>query len=104
MCGRKMGRHTCGLLSVDLQVNMVGFSDVLCRYSLGTNPRGVKDLWSLHLLLMWLDCLHSLSCYVVTHACIIVTLLLCYSCMHYSYSCMHCSYIVKHTYMHCSTR
>ena len=24
-------------------MDMVDFSDVLCRYSLGTNPRGVKE-------------------------------------------------------------
>ena len=39
--------------------DMVGFSDVLCRYSLGTNPRGVKEYGFIHYtlvtILMWLD-------------------------------------------------
>ena len=35
----KWGAFTLHCIFTD----MVGFSDVLCRYSLGTNPRGVKE-------------------------------------------------------------
>jgi hypothetical protein len=44
-------------------------SDVSCRYSLGTNPRGVKD--------------YTLATNRVEIVCLVI-LLYCYPCMHYS--------------------
>jgi hypothetical protein len=59
---------------------MVGFSDVLCRYSLGTNPRGVKEYVFIHYTLVTILVglsvglsSYSISCIIVTHACIIAT-------------------------------
>jgi hypothetical protein len=47
-------------------MDMVGISDVLCRYSLGTNPRGVKEYlffqYTLVTILMWLDFFGLLDC------------------------------------------
>ena len=44
----KMGSVTLHCIFMD----MVGFSDVLCRYSLGTNPRGVKEYVFIHYTLV----------------------------------------------------
>ena len=56
-------------------MDMVGFSDVLCRYSLGTNPRGVKEYVFIHYTLVTILVGLSVglsSCIIATHACIIV--------------------------------
>ncbi len=51
------------------------FSGVFCRYSLGTNPRGVKDI-----------CIIYFSYYNIGYYNIVVVVVLfcCYLCMHYS--------------------
>ena len=45
-------------------MDMVGFSDVLCRYSLGTNPRGVKEYVFIHYTLVTI--LVGLSSYSIS--------------------------------------
>jgi len=62
---------------------MIGFSDVLCRYSLGTNPRGVMECWwwwNVDGRIAWiglLGLLEHLGLYqlivVFTHACIVAS-------------------------------
>jgi hypothetical protein len=66
--------------SFSISLLWLDFSDVLCRYSLGTNPRGVKELISLsyisyYTLGGWIT--YYICCYsfVVIHACIIAIVL-----------------------------
>ena len=80
-----VGFFECALsLVIWYSLLWLDFSDVLCRYSLGTNPRGVKELVSLsyisyYTLGGWITyyivvvvCCYS---FVVIHACIIAIVL-----------------------------